>query len=79
MQSIGFEWTPRLKEIFAWGASVHPYIGPGYETGDPPFEHYQPGMSLPDPADPHAFLQWWGLRDETIHESPITSIQRTKT
>lgn len=63
-----FEWTPRLKEIFSWGPVAHPYLGPQYARENPPFEHYEPGMPLPDPTDYFTFLQWCGLRDEMIHE-----------
>lgn len=68
MKAMEFEWTPRLKEIFAWGPAVHPYLGPQYAREEYPFEQYEPGMPLPDPTDYFTFLQWCGLRDEMIHE-----------
>lgn len=68
MQAMKFEWTPQLKEILAQGPKIHPYIGPGYERGNPVYQEYKPGMPLPDPADPSMFLQWCGLNDETIRK-----------
>lgn len=68
IEAIPFEWTPELVRLSSSRWQIHPFFGPLEPSNEWPYYAFRPETPLPDPADTHECLKWFGLSDEKISE-----------